>query len=148
MLYRVSLGLVCLALFSVPLAVAQQSPDDQGLMQVEHEWGGALKQQDTAALGRILADDFFYTDADGRVLNKAQYIERAAHMRIDAYSFEDAKTHLYGETGVVTSHFSGKGTYGSGSKRSTFDVRSTDVFVKREGHWQVVVSQDTHRAKK
>jgi ketosteroid isomerase-like protein len=133
-------------LFCVPLVFAQQNSEGQELVQIEHEFGEAYKQHDAATLGRLLADDFFYTDEDGQVLNKTQYLDRAAHTRLDSYRLDDMKARLYGETGVVTSRLSGHGTYGG--KGTKFDVRYTDVFVKRDGRWQLVVSQDTHRAKK
>jgi ketosteroid isomerase-like protein len=128
------------------MVLAQQNPEGQELVQIEHEFGEAYKQHDAATLGRFLADDFFYTDEDGQILNKAQYLDRAAHTRLDSYGFDDMNARLYGETGVVTSRLSGQGTYGG--KRTKFDVRYTDVFVKRDGRWQIVVSQDTRRVKK
>lgn len=146
MLSRVSLGVVWVTLFGASVVFAQQNSEGQALVQIEHEFGEAYKQHDTATLGRLLADDFFFTDEDGQILNKAQYLERAAHTRLDSYSFDDMRARVYGDTGVVTSRMTGNGTYGG--KGAKFDVRYTDVFVKQDGHWQIVVSQDTQRAKK
>jgi ketosteroid isomerase-like protein len=146
MMYRMGLRFVCAALFSAAMASAQQNSEGQELVQIEHEFGEAYKQHDTATLGRLLADDFFFTDEDGQVLNKAQYLDRATHTRLDSYSFDDMRARLYGDTGVVTSRMTGNGTYGGEGEK--FDVRYTDVFVKKAGHWQIVVSQDTQRAKK
>jgi ketosteroid isomerase-like protein len=146
MMSRVSLGVIGVALFSTSIVLAQQNSAGQELVQIEHKFGEAYKQHDTATLGRLLADDFFFTDEDGQVLNKTQYLDRAAHTQLDSYSFDDMRAHVYGETGVVTSRMNGSGTYGG--KGTKFDVRYTDVFVKKDGHWQIVVSQDTQRAKK
>lgn len=143
---RVSLGLACGALFYAAMVCAQPNSEGQELVQIEREFVEAYKQHDAATLGRLVADDFFFTDEDGQVLNKAQYLARAAHTQIASYSFDDMKARLYGETGVVTSRISGNGSYGG--KGTTFDVRYTDVFVKQDGHWWIVVSQDTRRAKK
>jgi ketosteroid isomerase-like protein len=147
MLYRLSLGLVCLALFSVPPALAQPSPEGDELIKLENAMGKAIEQHDGAALGRFLTDDFLYTDSDGQVWNKAQYIERTVKATITSVTLEDVTTRHYGDTGVVAARLKGKGSYGGG-KGASIDLRFTDVWRKQEGRWQVAFTQETQRAKK
>jgi len=53
---------------------------------------------------------------------------------------------VYGDTGIVTSPSSWH--YAIAGKEASEEFRSTDVFVKRQGHWQLVASQDTRIPKK
>lgn len=145
MIYRAVLILAFSAELLASSAFAQQSAEGQELLKLEYEWGEAIKQHDTAVLERILADDFIFTDAEGQVWNKAQYIPQAVRDTLAAFHIDDERVRLYGETGVVTSVVSWTGTYNG--KGTSFDVRYTDVFVKRDGHWQCVAAQDTFVAK-
>ncbi len=141
------LAVAFVVLFRILPAIAQQSPEGQELLKLEHDFGEALKQHDATTLGRIIADDWLRTDPTGKMWTKAQYIEHATNPKdtIKAIQADDVTTRLYGDTGIVTGRLSGSGTFGG--KGGRFDLRFTDVFVKREGRWQLVASQETRRAK-
>ena len=119
----------------------------EDVLKVEREWSEAFKNRDKDALSRILADDFVYTDDEGRVADKAQYIETAVNLiRVQSYSVDDVAVRLAGDAAVVTGRWSGKlavrGADASG------DFRYTDTLVRRGGRWQVLASQDTRIAAK
>ena len=47
----------------------------------------AFKNRDRAALNRILDDQFIFTDAEGQIFNKTQYIDAAIRViKIESYS--------------------------------------------------------------
>lgn len=115
---------------------------EQSLRAAERQWMEAFKNRDKEALNRILDDQFVFTDAEGHVSNKAEYIENATRViKIESYSMQDTTVRVFGDTGVVTGRWIGKLTIDG--KAVTEDVRYTDTFVRRLGRWRVVASQDT-----
>ncbi|HVG21241.1 MAG TPA: DUF4440 domain-containing protein, partial [Blastocatellia bacterium] len=118
---------------STPAGAAEQE-----LLKVERAWLDAYLNRDVNAMEQIESDDFTITHADGQVITKAQEIAnlRKAAARDSSLSFstEDTKVRLYGDTAILT------GIFVSKSKTSTERSRYTDVYVKRNGRWQVVAS--------
>jgi ketosteroid isomerase-like protein len=115
---------------------------EQSLRAAEHQWMEAFKNRDQATLNRILDDQFIFTDAEGRVFTKTQYIDLATRViKIDSYSMDGVTAKVFGDTGVVTGQWKGKITVDG--KEATENVRFTDTFVRRLGRWRVVATQDT-----
>lgn len=121
----------------------QQTPSaDQALKDAETHWAEAFKNRDKDALARILADDFIFTDDEGRVHDKAEYIKGATELvKVESYKLDDLAARAIGAAGVVTGRWTGKVTIGG--KDASGEFRFTDTFVKRQGRWQVLASQDT-----
>src|SRR5262249_30288888 len=106
-----------------------------------------FQNRDKAALDRILAADFIFTDDEGAVYDKAQYIEAATKIiKVDSYDTDDNTVRVYGDTAVVTGRWTGRMTIDGKDASGSF--RYTDTFVKRQGRWQVIASQDTRIPKK
>ena len=126
----------------------QQPPSpDQALKLLETQWTEAFKNRDKVTLGRILADDFIFTDDEGQVHNKTEYIKAATQLiKVESYTLDDLATRTAGATGVVTGKWTGKVTIGG--KDASGEFRFTDTFVKRLGRWQVLASQDTRSQNK
>jgi len=115
---------------------------DQSLKAAEHQWMEAFKNRDKAALNRIVDDQFIFTDAEGQVFNKVQYIDLATRViNVESYTMDDMTIRIFGDTGIVAGRWTGKITIDG--KSATEDVRYTDTFVRRGGRWRVVASQDT-----
>jgi ketosteroid isomerase-like protein len=114
----------------------------QALKDLEREWNEAFKERNAQALNRILANDFIFTDDDGKVYNKSQYIAAVTQViKVESYDIDDITTQVYGDTGIVAGRWTGKLTVDGKAASGAF--RFTDTFVKRQGRWQVVASQDT-----
>ena len=102
----------------------------------------ALKNRDKAALARMLTEDFIFTNDEGRIQDKADYIKYAVEtMKIESYSMNELATRVAGSAGVVTGRCAGKFTVNGRAAHT--EVRFTDTFVKRGGRWQLLASQDT-----
>jgi uncharacterized protein DUF4440 len=113
------------------------------LQALEHEWASAVKHQDAVAIDRLQAAEYVFTDPAGQVWTKTRELDtiRAGDLQIDSFELSDVKVQLYDSAAVVTLRAVWQGNFRgvdiSGPQRMT------DVFVKREGHWQCVASQAT-----
>ncbi|HLA96266.1 MAG TPA: nuclear transport factor 2 family protein [Pyrinomonadaceae bacterium] len=111
------------------------------LMQLERDIGQANIRRDKAFFQRIEADEFIFTDSGGGITTKAEDVasldKPAGAFNLVSYDVDEMKVTIYGKTAVVT----GRTTTKSVSKEREITNRSrfTDVFVKRDGRWQLVV---------
>jgi ketosteroid isomerase-like protein len=120
---------------------AQAGGIGQQLKQMEDDWQKATRTKDAALLKRIIAEDWVATDDKGKALNREQYISQTTSNPDVIQSNEDfdMQVRVYGNTAVVTGGITERGTR---TGTAYLDIyRWTDVFVKRGGHWQAVVSQ-------
>ena len=116
--------------------------EEQAIMQLERDWATALVKRDLATLERIVAKEWTLV-SDGQLTTRAAAI---ADLKSGAYRFEsavmrDMSVHVFGDAAVATMIGEMKGTYkGAAISGSS---RSTDFFVKRDGRWQAVSTQNT-----
>jgi len=114
---------------------------EQQLKQMEDDWQKATRTKDAAALKRIIAEDWVATDDKGNALNREQYLSQTTSNPdvVESNVNTDMQVRVYGNTAVVTGGLTEKGTRNGTSYVDTY--KWTDVFVKRGGRWQAVVSQ-------
>jgi FKBP-type peptidyl-prolyl cis-trans isomerase len=118
------------------------SASDQTLKDLEHQWMEAFKNRDEQTLNRILANDFIFTDDGGKVYDKSQYIDAATRsIKVESYTFDDITTRVSGDTAIVAGRCTGKRSIDGKNASGTF--RFTKTFVRRQGRWQALASQDT-----
>jgi ketosteroid isomerase-like protein len=124
--------------------------DEKQIRKTEREWLNSYLTRDAAAMDRIEAGEFRIVYPDGTILTKAQELEnlkKAATPQADLkLETGDEKVRIYGTAAVVTGNFIQKGHYTAGPKNGQdFRIveRYTDVYVKRDGRWQVIASQLT-----
>lgn len=104
----------------------------------------AILQRDVATLEKIWADDYVFVNAAGDVLTKT---ERLANIKSGATTLdsinekENVTVRVYQNSAVATSRVTLKGQY-SGQPVSG-EYRSTLVWVKGPGGWQLVSNQLT-----
>jgi ketosteroid isomerase-like protein len=122
----------------------QDRPSDSvesQLLKLEREWLDAYLNRDVAAMERIEADEFTITHGNGQVLSKAQEIAnlKSAGPKdpAEAFSTEEVKVRIYGDAAVLT------GIVVMKNARGTQRSRYTDVYIKRDGRWQVAASHLT-----
>ena len=114
---------------------------EQQLKQMEDDWAKAIKDKEAATLRRIIAEDWVGTDDKGKVSNREQGISQntANPDVIESNENFDMQVRVYGNTAVVIGGARERGTRKGTAYSDTY--RWTDVFVKRGGRWQAVVSQ-------
>lgn len=119
------------------------SDDVAVLTRQADAWDKAIVRKDRPAIEANMADDFRQIDAYANVANKGEFLEGIVDpkLTIDPYGVEDFDVRVYGDTALLTGRTKLSGTY-DGS-RFTSHYRYTDVYVKRDGRWQVVNVQIT-----
>jgi ketosteroid isomerase-like protein len=123
-----------------PAATAHSATDVDVVLRVQREWMEAIRDKDVAALDRILADDYTYTDSRGRVSGKADSLRqaRAAGGRMKAFHTAETKAQVHGDLAVVTGRLRIEGE--SGGETYDTEVRFTDILARIDGQWRAVAA--------
>ena len=118
------------------------------LMQIEEELVVALVKGNMAAVEPYLASTFVFTAPDGTTQDRAQWLAdwKTGTVKLESSVIDDMKVQVFGTTAVVNYRSVDKGTYKGNDISGPY--RWTDVFVKRNGRWQIVSSQGTSIGKK
>jgi ketosteroid isomerase-like protein len=115
--------------------------DEESVKQLEHDWAAASAHNDADKTSLILADDFVGNWADGSTTTKKQELDmlRSSKEKYEANEVVDVNVRVFGETAIA----SGKNTETSiiGGKNATGIYNFTDIFLKRNGRWQIVAAQ-------
>ena len=136
----------------LPLAVlaqgnesAKPDPDvEKALTKIEQEMSAALIKGDADTAGKMLADNFFAISPDGSTQSKTEFLAdlKGGKLKLETNKLDDMKVHLAGaDMAVVTYRSTDKGSYDGEDISGQY--RWLDVFAKRGGTWQFVVSQGT-----
>jgi ketosteroid isomerase-like protein len=136
---------MCLAvsILLVTATWAQTGGTEQAVAALEQQWLKSQTTNNPDLLAPLLADKFVDTQADGKVMSKAQTLAMAKAMKWSSAAYTDVKVMVFGDTAIATGGFKGSMTDVSG-KAVTMDERWTDTWVKMpNGQWQCVASQAT-----
>jgi ketosteroid isomerase-like protein len=116
---------------------------EQDLLKLVQDWSNAEAKADVAFLDRILADDWEFTEADGVVTSKAQFLAALKSGDVVGISsvLDNIKVRVYGDAAVVT----GRETFKA--KVRGKDISSigqwTDTWIKKAGRWQCVATHES-----
>jgi hypothetical protein len=137
-----TLGLAC-----EPNSARASAPtvadDEKALTQIEDNWGNALIKRDGAAIQAIVAPEYRGLDSDGNIYQLADILAvlKSGKLSVDTYRVEKYKVLVIGDTAVV---------YGFETEVSSYDKKDTsghfcwsDVYLRRNGHWQCISTQET-----
>jgi len=102
-----------------------------------------MAANDFVSLDKLLGDDLIYTHSNALVDTKASYVESMTSGALKYESIEpaDLKVRVYGTTAVITA--SAAITSVSKGQTQNNKLRYTDVWVLRDGRWQMVGWQST-----
>lgn len=119
----------------------EKANEEPELLRLNNLYDSALVNNDTAVLKRLYADDFIYTNPEGRILTKEQQVNSIAvsEMNLEAGKSEDVKVKIFGNTAVMTGSFLAKGNYRGNP--ITINERYTTVWIKTDTSWQMVAEQ-------
>jgi ketosteroid isomerase-like protein len=121
---------------------------EEELLKIENGFTEAIVKNDPEAIGRLVADDWIIIDPDGGIVERTRFFEviKSGALTHDMMESEDLRVRVYGDSAVVTAVTRTKGKF-MGQEFSTQE-RATDVFVKRDGRWQCVLTHLTRFPKK
>jgi ketosteroid isomerase-like protein len=113
----------------------------QAILQIERDIMAAIKNKDAATLEPLLADDFIYRTHFGAEANKAEFLRSIASFPVEILAIrgEELKVNVYGETAVLTGVQLAEARTPEGAAEESA-VAFTDVFVKLEGRWLMVLA--------
>lgn len=134
-----------LAFFLSCSLVAQQPSlsqgDEERIIGLENIWNQAQLKHDANAMGSMLHANFVFTDYDGTVMGKAQFLAsiRDSSNTLSLEVSDDMKLHRFGDTVVVTGATHEKGK--QKGKPYEHYGRFTDTWIKQNSEWICVASQ-------
>lgn len=131
-------------------AQAAKTADEksEAVINLENAWNYAEEQHDGAALRLLLAETFTYTDYDGTIMDRDQWLRKVESSAKDYQHLSNVEQNarVYGDAVVVI------GVYVEKMKIKGKDVdrrvRFTDTWIFQNSHWECVASQSTLTAPK
>ncbi len=137
---RTAWALAALLLLANPGRAADPvAPDEPALRQLNADYVRAFLACDVERFRAILADDFSGVLADGRVINKADFLREAAQPP-DARELRlhDVSIRQFGDSAVVAALVTYSRANGTGVR-----TRYSSIFARRRGGWEIVWVQWT-----
>jgi ketosteroid isomerase-like protein len=113
------------------------------LITLERQFAQAIVESDVDALDKIVSDEWIVVGPEGKVIDKPGFLDvvRSGALAHSTMESDETRVRVYGDTGVVTARVVTAGTYRG--QAFTNRERSSDVFVRQEGHWKCVLTQLT-----
>jgi ketosteroid isomerase-like protein len=140
---------VIAAFLAMPMLAHGQAPaakNDKAAQEViafRNRYIEAEENRDMAFLDKILADDFFALNPQGKLLNKTQQLENLKRPERTLKVLNPRETHVQfygnGDVAILTEHVTVDG-HDSG-KPFGGEYRFLRVFAKQNGNWKVVLAQ-------
>jgi ketosteroid isomerase-like protein len=114
--------------------------DEQEVKTLEQLWINAFIQRDITALNYILADDFVFTDPNGLLKTKDQWLSELSSgtLSVESLDIDDLRIKVSDNIATADVFLSLKAKSIEGGYDGQY--HSVDVFEKRKGRWQVVVA--------
>jgi ketosteroid isomerase-like protein len=116
--------------------------DEQAIAKLEQDWAAAMAKGDLSMLETNLAKEWTLTE-DGQTTTRAQAFGafKSGAYKVESATLRDLRVFVVGDAAIATMVVETKGTV-MGKPVPPLS-RSTDFFVKRDGQWQAVSTQNT-----
>ncbi|MFB7298080.1 nuclear transport factor 2 family protein [Streptomyces rubiginosohelvolus] len=129
-------------------------PPDRGAADVDHsrltaivdDWAAAIVANDADRIGSFMADEWVIVSESG-IAEREEflgYVRSGALTHSAMEAVAPPRVRVHGDTAVVTARITNTAHYGG--QRFDADEWTTDVFVRRDGHWWCVLSHITPAA--
>ncbi|MGH9376992.1 MAG: nuclear transport factor 2 family protein [Terriglobia bacterium] len=121
----------------------------QQVLKIENEVNDAIGKNDWKTVVRMWSPDMDYTNQSGHLLTRADFVNalKSGKEKFLTMEHRDLRARAYGDcgdmvavTGYSTSHIDVDGKLSVGPRRFT------DVWVKRNGQWRLVIHHVTNVA--
>jgi hypothetical protein len=143
MAMRILLIIIAIGLTSSTSALGAQPPDAKNILALENAFKQALLRHDGDALSHLLPETFVYTDYDGTVMNKSQFLSNLKDPanQTSTDSNNNIKVFTYNGAAVVVGTYHKKGKYNG--KPFEHWGRFTTTWIFQNNLWQCVASHTT-----
>ena len=126
---------------------ARPNADEQAVLSVNEQLHSAVVASDTAMLRQVFAPEYLFITATGDVRSRDEVLRYygAKQVAWRMYRADSVRVRLFGDAAVVTSLGVREGGWVAGPRAGT-DLsgryRSTRVYVRRGGRWQLVSTHE------
>jgi hypothetical protein len=138
-----------LALPTIALAKEKGATADEATVKkIEQEILDGILKSDTSLFEKYVSSDYLGVGPDGATQNKSEFLSdvKSGTLKLESSQESEMKVQVAGaDMAVVVYRTNDKGTYKG--KDITGEYRWVDVFVKRDGKWQIAIDQGTQIAK-
>jgi len=128
---------------SDPADDSLHSKDREIVKELDTRYQRAVKENDVATMGAMLADDFMLVTGSGKSYSKTDLLEEAhsGRIRYDRQDDSDQTVRVWGDTAVITAKLTAAGT--DSGKPFDYQVWFSDTYVKTPTGWQYVFGQSS-----
>lgn len=119
-----------LAITSITHAQYKKGSLEDRLIQLDKAWTSAELKGDKKAAAALVADDYVGTTQRGQIENKARYLAGVVP-NADMVRSDDYKVTIHGNIAIMTHRGTVEGV-------RNIQFRSTHVWMKRRGKWQII----------
>jgi hypothetical protein len=106
------------------------------LIELSNDLIAAVQRHDRPRLEELVAREFTLNGAAGQ-MDRETFMEAAAGpYEIDEWSYEEIDPEVYGDTAVLVSRY--RQTARLDGRDVSAHLHVTDIWVRREGRWQIV----------
>ena len=118
------------------------SASEVEIEELEHRLAATWKSGDCAGWGALIAPEWSVTHINGAVITREQALAmcHAPAVQIADMRYDDLAVRVFENTVIATGQTTATT---SGETPETVVLRFTDVWLRRDGRWQVVASQAT-----
>ena len=122
------------------------SKAEQEVKKVHDQRLRALAHSDVASLDTIVGEDLVYVSPVGKVQAKADIVAdlKSGALKVSSIAQGDEKVRVYGDVAVV--NYTTTSKFMDNGKAYDNQIRSTSVYLKRHGRWELVSQQMTRVA--
>jgi len=133
--------LLAFALLPFAPKLCRAQSDETKIIALENLWNQMQINHDADAMGKMLDSDYVFTDYDGTVLTKGQFLAsiRDKSLQVTVEVSENMKLFRHGDTLIVIGSTREKGA--EKGKPFSHLGRFTDAGIKKDGQWLCIASQ-------
>ena len=116
---------------------------EAAVTQLERDWVAAIVRKDAAVLDRLLAEEFAGVSPTAHYYDKGMAIDdlTAGTYQVESMALDEVSVNPYGDVAVAFASQQEKSRYAGTDLSGHYHY--TNVWVRRDGRWQVVASHGT-----
>lgn len=135
--------MIVMTMTVVTLRAQDATRVEEEVLQAQAQRFKAMMAHDIKALESMFADELTYAHASGAVDTRATYPDFLRTRRYLNISTEGVKVNVYGDAAVVTGRLRMTVLNEGQKEPRELNLRSIEVYVKRNGRWQFAHFQAT-----